>query len=301
MSGDPVVAATTSSHFLGEGPLWDPIRWRLLWVDILDGTIYAGTLRGDDTIEIVERVQLHGETVGAVGISAGGEWIVAGRERLYFRSPDGVLTAGPQIIEAGQGRRLNDGKADPAGRYLVGTLSMQGPSTTEALMAIDHEGHVQTLDSDLTLSNGLAWSRDGETLYSIDTERRVVFSRGYNADGSTGKRIEHLTFDDGYPDGMTIDAEDHLWIAMWGLGQVRRYSPEGRLTDVIDVPAPHTSSVAFAGPDLNVLVITTARQDLTPEQTARYPLSGHLFTARPAVPGQPVGLWAGRGATLIDH
>lgn len=296
-----VVIATDEALLLGEGPWWDPIRSRVLWVDIRTGRIFSGVLQPDGTIIPQEIVQLD-ETVGAVAADGAGAWIIAGQECLYVRTGDGTIHTGPRILPPGTGRRLNDGKPDPVGRYLIGTLALDGPSTEEKLVQLDFDGSRRVIDDDLTLANGLAWSADGRTLYSIDTERRVVFARSYNIEtGETGPRDILLSIDEGYPDGMTIDAEEHLWIAMWGIGQVRRYSPTGSLVQTIDVPAPHTSSVVFAGPDLDTLVITTATQDLSAEQLTRYPLSGRVFTTKPGVRGLRQPLWNGSQLPTHSH
>ena len=146
------------------------------------------------------------------------------------------------------------------------------------------------LDDDLTLSNGLAWTADGLAMYSIDTMRRVVFARPYDpVTGEVGRRAEWLTFANGLPDGMCLDAEEHLWIAMWGLGQVHRYTPDGELVAIVEVPAPHTSSVAFAGAELDTLVVTTATQDLT-DCSAPSSALGRLFTRATRRPRAPAAL-----------
>jgi len=293
MNEDSLRVAHPQVHELAEGPLWDPIRARLLWVDIRRGRVYSADLFPDGLLEIRDELALD-ETVGAVAVSPSGAWLIAGAERLHVRDEVGTLHPGPQLIPSGGGRRLNDGKPDPLGRYLVGSLSLAGPSEEEELLQIGHDGTITIIDDDLTLSNGLAWSPDGSRLYSIDTERRTVFVRAYDvASGRVGPRSVHLVVDDGYPDGLCMDAEEHLWIAMWGLGRVHRYSPSGDLVASIDVPAPHTSSVAFAGPDLDVLVITTATQGLDDEELDLFPHSGRVFTVRPGVRGLPQPLWAG--------
>jgi sugar lactone lactonase YvrE len=293
MNPNSVRVAHPQVHELAEGPLWDPIRARLLWVDIRRGRVYSADLSPDGLLEICDELALD-ETIGAVAVSPSGAWLIAGAEQLYVRDEDGAVHPGPRMLTSAPARRLNDGKPDPLGRYLVGSLSLAGPSNQEKLLQVDLDGSITTIDDDLTLSNGLAWSRDGSRLYSIDTERRIVFVRAYDvASGRVGPRSVHLFVDDGYPDGMCMDAEEHLWIAMWGLGRVHRYSPTGELVASIDVPAPHTSSVAFAGPDLDVLVITTATQDLDDEQLELFPHSGRIFTVRPGVRGLPQPLWAG--------
>lgn len=288
-----VITASASAYTLAEGPVWDAVRSRLLWVDIEDGRIFSAELRDDGTLAIEETVHIP-ETVGAVAVSPEGAWVIAGSRGLLFRDTSGRITPGPAILPDESARRLNDGKPDPAGRFLVGSLALHGASSHEILVAIHSDGSLRTIDDDLQLSNGITWSTDGTTLYSVDTERQVVFRRDYDAStGRTGPRQTLLSFDSGYPDGITIDADDHLWIAMWGLGEVRRYSPSGTLAEIVRVPAPHVTCAAFAGPALDTLVITTATQNLTDEQHAQYPFSGHIFTIKPAVGGIPLPLWSG--------
>jgi sugar lactone lactonase YvrE len=200
------------------------------------------------------------------------------------------------VIPAGRGRRLNDGSTDPAGRFVVGTLSLDGRTDSETLVRLEHDGSLTTLDRDLQLSNGLAWSADGTRFYSIDSERHTVFVRPYDpVSGDVGERRVHLRVDDGFPDGMAIDAEDHLWIAVWGAGEVRRFAPDGTVVATVRVPAPHTSCPAFAGDDLRTLVITNARGVLAEAEREAHPRSGQLFTIRTDVPGLPVPFWSGRG------
>ncbi|QKJ18904.1 SMP-30/gluconolactonase/LRE family protein [Microbacterium hominis] len=285
--GTPRVA-TGTSHFLAEGPTWDPIRGRILWVDIMAGVVYQGRFAHGGAIDIVEHVDFP-DTAGAVAISAAGEWLVAGTRRLHTRSVDGTITSGPDLVE-GEDRRFNDGKADPAGRFVAGT---KGPGG-ELLLQIDAEGAATVLDDDLGLSNGLAWTRDGRTLYSIDTLARRIHVRDYDpATGATGERRVFLEITEGYPDGMTIDSDDHLWVALWGEGRVIRISPGGDVVGRVDVPAPNTSCPVFAGPDLDTLVITTATEGMSPEDLAAHPLSGRLFTVRTGHRGIHPNLWAG--------
>ncbi|WP_343048821.1 SMP-30/gluconolactonase/LRE family protein [Microbacterium immunditiarum] len=280
--------ATDVSHYLSEGPVWDGIRERILWVDIVSGTVHSGRLRPDGTIRVEERYHFP-DTAGAVAVAETGELVVAGTHRLYFRSVDGAIRAGAELI-SGRERRFNDGKPDPRGRFVVGTLGPGG----EQLMRVDGD-EVTVIDDDLGLSNGLAWSTDGSRFHSIDTTNRRIHVRDYDAvTGSIGRRELFRQFEHGAPDGMTTDADDHLWVAMWGEGCVLRISPTGRIVARIDVPAPHTSCAQFAGPDLETLVITTATEHLTAEQLRASPLSGRLFTVTPGVRGHPPYLWNGR-------
>lgn len=285
---EPVLGNDEQSE-LGEGPVWDETRERLLWVDIRRGVVYSGTLEPAGTVSIQERIRFE-QTVGAVAVAENGDMLVAGATQLLVRHPDGSVDAGPRILDAKVDRRLNDGKVDPSGRFVVGSLSLGAPSETETLVQVGVDGAVAIVDDDLTLSNGLAWTPSGK-FYSIDTMRQLVYVRDYADDGSLGEREVFLTVADGYPDGMCLDAEEHLWIAIWGLGRVNRYSPAGELVQSVAIPAPHVSSVAFAGPDLATLVVTTATQDLSEEELARFPHSGHLFTIDVGVRGLPQRPW----------
>jgi sugar lactone lactonase YvrE len=287
--------ATEEAYTLAEGPFWDAPRKRLLWVDILGGNVHEGVLEGPR----IRPTASHGfgERIGAVVPAVDGRLLVAAEHTLVVIQPDGrrrrdVLA---QIIPDGVRRHLNDGGTDPAGRFLVGTLSWAGPSETEELVRLEPDGRITLIDDDLRLSNGLAWSADGRTMYSTDSKRTTIFARPYDpATGAVGTRRPHLTVEAGVdPDGCAIDAEEHLWVAIWGGSEVRRYGPDGKIVDRIAVPAPHTTSVAFAGDDLRTLVITTATLDLTEEEQRANPRSGHLFTARVDVAGLPVPAWSG--------
>jgi sugar lactone lactonase YvrE len=275
--------ATDRVFRLAEGPVWDERAQRLLWVDILAGDVLIGALDDDDRITIVE--ELHFPTmVGAVALTEGDDLLVAALDRLVRVAPDGSRRDGPPLFEDA-GRRFNDGKPDPSGRYLIGTMSLSGPSASEQLFRV-HGAHVEVVDDDLTLSNGLGWSADGSRMYSVDTGTRVIRVRDHNPkSGTSGAWSTFAKLDAGSPDGICIDADDHLWVAVWGEGAVLRYSPDGIAVDRIDVAAPCTSSVAFAGPDLDILVITTASDDHGPVELA--PDSGRLFTVRPGVRGVP--------------
>ncbi|SED71701.1 Sugar lactone lactonase YvrE [Ruania alba] len=206
---------------LGEGPFWDAPRGRLLWVDIVSGTVHMGVLQDDGAVETVQSVPFD-ETIGAVAPAASGQWILAGSDRILMRTPDGHLTPGPTILPGDGRRRCNDAKPDPAGRFVVGTLHAGGAQQVpaEVLLRIEPDGDLTTIDDDLTLANGLAWSRDGTRMYSVDTLRQVVYVRSYDpVSGATGARSELVRLDDGYPDGMCLDTEEHLWVAVWGRGR----------------------------------------------------------------------------------
>lgn len=270
-----------SAYKLGEGPVWDPLRERLLWVDIPEGKVYAGRL---DPFEVIEEWSF-ASFVGAVAVAEDGTLLVAEREVLTRVDPAGARTEIARVLQKDSGSRLNDGAVDPAGRFLVGSLPLEGESEQEILVRLEG-GSLTLLDADLHLSNGLAWA--GNAFYSIDTMPQVVHVRDYDP---AGPRRDAFRITDGLPDGMCPDAEGNLWIAVWGGNRVERRTPAGELLAVVEVAAPHTSSVAFAGPGLDTLVITSATDDLSLADLAAHPDSGRVFTARVDVAGRPTPYW----------
>jgi len=283
--------ASEQRYGLGEGPVWDGQRHRVLWVDINAGAVHTGTIDAERVTQ--DSVLRLPGTVGAVACARDGELLVAGARRLYQVSPEGAVGLGPELIADGRASRLNDGACDPAGRFLVGSLALDDRAYDEVLLRIDGRGQIDVIDDDLGMSNGLAFSPEGDRLYSIDTLSRIVWSRAYNwRTGAIGSRREFLRLA-GSPDGMCADDLGNLWIAIWGAGQVWCYSPAGQHLAVVDVAAPNTTSVAFIGTSLDTLLITTASEQLSDAQRARYPDSGRLFTARVEVGGVPAPQWAG--------
>jgi sugar lactone lactonase YvrE len=257
-----------------------------LWVDIVSGRVFAGRLEPDDTITVTDFWSF-ATTVGSVAVSTAGDLLVAERETLTLGGKTLV-----RVLPEGSPSRLNDGGVDPAGRFLVGSLSQSDVTDgQQILVRLDANG-LTTLDSDLSLSNGLAFSPEGTRLYSVDTKPAVVWSRAYDpVSGASGPREKLFTITEGLPDGICTDIDGNLWIAIWGGSRVECRAPSGNLLATVDVDAPHTSSVAFAGAALDVLVITTATQELSPNDLRRHPDSGRIFTARVGAAGLPTPYW----------
>ena len=288
--------ATEEAFILGEGPVWDAERRRVLWVDITAGLVLIGRL-ADSRIEIVDRLSFP-SMVGAVAPARDGRLLVATQEQLVVVAVDGGRTDGIRLLAPGSGRRLNDGKTDPQGRFVVGTLLFDAPGS-EQLVRLEGSDAVTVIDDGLTLSNGMAWSPDGSRFYSIDTYDRRIWQREYfGGSRPPGPRTPFVDFTDGLPDGMCTDTEGHAWVAAYRGGQVRRFAPDGTLSGLVSVPTPHVTSVAFAGPGLDTLVITTARQKLTAEQLVEFPHSGCLFTVDVGVSGVPVAYWEPEYGTI---
>ncbi|MET0929235.1 MAG: SMP-30/gluconolactonase/LRE family protein [Aeromicrobium sp.] len=286
-----VVPVTEPRFTLAEGPVWDAARERILWVDIIEGTVLVGRLSGDG-IEIEAEHDF--ETyVGTTVPATDGSLLVAGTRTLTRLDPDGTRRTSAPEPSVGPRDRFNDGICDAQGRLLIGTLSLPKDHRDQRLLQVDGSS-VRVLEDDLGLANGMAFSPDDSLLYTVDSVPGRVWVRSYDhATGAPGERELLIDLPDVTPDGMCVDAEGHLWIAIWGGGQVRRYSPAGDLVDVIELPAPHVTSVAFVGPALDRLVVTTARSELSDTQLGAHPLSGALFLTRPGVSGLPTHPWNG--------
>lgn len=300
--GEPVIRilaqrASESVFELAESPVWDPDAERVLWVDIPTGRLHSGALGsvtpGDSTI-IDTNAQEIGEPITAVCLARDGGVLVSAQRRLIAIDGAGAVHRGPDILPPGRHNRMNDGACDSFGRYLVGTLSLDDESYHEELLRVEPHGAVSAMRSGIGLSNGIAWSPDGARLYHVDTLARTVWAADYDAaTGSATQWAALFTVDGGSPDGVAVDADGMLWVAIWGAGEVRRYDIAGKIHTIISVAAPHTSSVAFVGRKLDRLLITTATSELSESELSRSPDSGALFLADPGVIGVPAGRWAG--------
>jgi sugar lactone lactonase YvrE len=274
---------------LGEGPLWDPDARRLLWVDIMAGRVHAFDPAGgeDRSVDV-------GKPVGAVALRDRGGLALAVHDG--FALLDGETGAVKQIADVETDRpqnRMNDGRCDRAGRFLAGTLAMDGTPGAAALYCLEPDGTVRRLLEGVTTSNGLDWSPDGGSLYYIDTPTRRLDRFAYDVErGQLRADGIVATTDDvpGMPDGMTCDVDGNLWVAFWEGGRVRCYAPDGRLLAEERLPVSLVTSCTFGGPALDELYVTSARDGLTPEQLAREPLAGAIFRLRPGIRGRrPIG------------
>ncbi len=276
---------------LGEGPVWDAERGVALVVDIDPGTLWQLTL---GSASVATELLRCGTTLGAAAPAVGGGFLLAAGKVLRHVDEGGLTVREFPLVPDSVASRLNDGATDPAGRYLVGSLAQDGRRGEERLWRLEPDGTATALDDDLTLSNGLGWSPDGTILYSVDSVPGTIWFRDYDAGSDRiGSRRRLLDIVDGTPDGMTVDSEGTLWVAIWGRGEVRAYTPTGQQVDVIAVGAPHTTSCAFVGPDLRTLLITTAGKPV--DGTAPTSLCGGLFMIELPVSGQPTTAWSPAG------
>lgn len=271
---------------LGEGPRWDPKGHRLLFVDVLAGHLHAASPEGRLTL-----TRVVGQALGAVNRTSDGGLVLAMRDGIHLTDADGAgLRLFVPIEDDRPDLRMNDAACDPAGRLWAGTMAFDATPDVGALYRIDADGSVTPVLAGLGISNGLGWSPDTQRMYFVDSPTRRIDVLDYDvATGTVTNRRPLVHIDDtpGVPDGLTVDADGGIWVALWGAAQVRRYSPDGTVTDIVDLPVDQPTSCTFGGDAGDVLYITTARLGLTDEQLAASPAAGSVLACRPRYRGLP--------------
>ena len=270
---------------LGEAPIWDDRRQRLLFVDIMNGHVHEF-----DPESKRDRVLAVGQPVGSIALAEAGDWIIAARDGFFRMDPDtGSLTPIALVEEDLVGNRMNDGAVDPCGRFWAGTMGTVGVSAQGTLYRLDPDGTVHHMLTPVSTSNGIDWSPDGRLMYYVDTplSRIDVF----NFEKPTGEICYRRTFVNipsafGSPDGLVVDADGYVWLALWQGGAIHRYSPNGRLHRVINLPVSLVTKCAFGGPMLDELYITTARIGLNETSSSTDSPAGGVFRVRPGVRGR---------------
>jgi sugar lactone lactonase YvrE len=278
---------------LGEGPVWDSRNGTLYWVDILSEQL----CKYDPQTGENKRYEI-GEHIGAAVLRKEGGLVLALRSGFaFFDTESGEVDHFADPEPHLPGNRFNDGKCDPAGRFWAGTLAYDLEEGKGSLYCLNADLTFEKKVSGVTISNGLAWNKAEDTFYFIDTPTRQVAAFDYDADsGAIGNRRVVKTLPDGYgyPDGMAIDEENCLWIALYAGAKVIRLNPEtGEITAEVHLSVPKPTSCAFGGENLNELYITTCREHMTEEEIEKAPLSGSLFKVKLPVSGLPVSAFAG--------
>lgn len=265
---------------LGEGPVWDIENQTILWVDIARGNIHQFS---PDTGR--HSSYFTGQPTGAIVLKKSGG-VMAALQNGFFdinlRTQSQTPVSDPERHLPGN--RFNDGKCDPAGRFWAGTMSVADEPGAGKLYCLDTDRSVSVKISGVGCSNGLAWSRDQGTFYFIDSAAQNVVAYTYNL--ATGEiydpgTILEIPREAGVPDGMTIDTEGMLWIALWGAGKVIRLNPAtGTIIDEIGLPVTLVTSCTFGGKDMRDLYITSACIGLSEAELAQQPLAGALLVCR---------------------
>lgn len=270
---------------LGEGPLWHAERNSCFWVDIERGILfeYHWISKKTKTWKFDGRLTMACLGSGnclILGLNAG-----IARFDLITEKLEWLLDIESKIT----GNRCNDAKCDSSGRLWIGTMDMKFKPGAASLYCIDKNLSIEKKLSNLTISNGMAWTADNKRMYFIDSPTQTVQS--YSFDPISGdilfeKNAVHIPEEMGTPDGMCIDREGMLWVAHWGGFGVYRWNPvNGELLEKIEIPVPHVTSCAFAGENLDHLIITTARGDLDEDELKKYPESGNVFFLKMKVRG----------------
>jgi sugar lactone lactonase YvrE len=286
-TADVVVEADS---VLGEGPVWDAADGTLLWIDILADRVHRSDLGSGGTITIQAD-----RTVGAIAPRADGGLIAAVPGGFGSLRADGAVRMLATLESDRPANRMNDGKVAPDGSFWAGTMDRSAEPGAGSLYRLAPDLSVSVVLSGLTVSNGLGWSPDGALCYFVDTADQGIDVLRAEEDSALWSRTPFVRIDRalGVPDGLTVDAAGNVWVAMCFGGRVLCYAPDASLIATVTVPAQLTTSVAFGGADLDVLLITTGRTGLTDEQLRQEPHAGSVFAARPGVTGQVSPPFAG--------
>lgn len=271
--------ATTARYVFGEGLRWDGAQ--VLWVDLMAGRLQRAPLDRLDEPAVVEV----GRPLGAAAPATAGGLVLAAGQGLAHRAEDGTLTE-LASLEPGT-HRMNDAACDPAGRFWAGSMAYDERDSGGSLYRLELDGTVTVVRRGVSVSNGPAWSPDGRTMYLDDSGRSVLLA--YDVDPDTGDLSGEralVEFAQGAGDGLTVDDEGHLWVAVFGGSAVHRYDPAGRLAATVPLPASQVTSCCLA--DGRLLVTTASKGMEHPE-----PDAGRLFVADVGVSALPVAPYRG--------
>ncbi len=285
---------TTDLYELGESARWDEVRGELYWVDILTGRFFRASADGT-RIDIVAVHHVEGfvSAVAPIGDRAQG-WIVADNQSISRMDEMGALheLARPEARREDD-VRMNDGSADPWGRFWIGSMAFDTSEGQGILYRYQESTGTEVILRGATISNGLGWSPDRATMYYVDSGPGALSVFDVDEAGEISARRVLVQFDqrEGDPDGLCVDAEGAIWVAVWGGYQVRRYSPRGELLARVHLSTAQPSSCAIGGANATTLYITTAREDMTESALAAEPDAGRLFCVDVGVPGLPLNAY----------
>lgn len=283
----PPYVASSALDLIGESPVWSGREQVLYRVDVEGRSVH----RFDPSTGTSQSWPLP-EPIGSIGLRAAGGLVGATRSGFVFID---TLTGSVDPIADPErdipGNRFNDGKVDRLGRFFAGTKNIANTTApTGTLYRLDADRSVHAVHRGISCTNGIAWSPDDRVMYLCDTWLRRILAFDYDrATGSaTSPRLfAELDGAEGYPDGLTVDAEGTLWNAHYDGARITRYDPDGRVMTVVPMPVRHVTSLTFGGADLQTLYVTTARARLSAEALAAQPDAGSVFAFEPGVSGLP--------------
>ena len=270
---------------LAEGPVWDERAQQLYWIDIERGRICRF-----DPGSRSNQEWILGTRVGFAVLTEQGDMLAGTQEGLIrFSCETGTSSLYANVESDLPSNRFNDGKVDLQGRLWAGTMSVDETEGAGSLYRVTASDSITRQVDSVTISNGLAWTADSSTVYYIDSPTRRVDAFDFSAEsGEISNRRTAIALEEGigYPDGMTIDAEDMIWVALWEGWGVGRFNPKtGEMVAKVEVPVACVTSCCFGGPNFDELYITTASRDLKEEDRPKQPDAGGIFVARPGVKG----------------
>jgi L-arabinonolactonase len=279
-------------NILGEGVIWHADAQRLHWVDIESGELWTLDPASGE-------VSSHKapERMTCLAPRRSGGFIVAFASGFAFYDPATDAREDLAAFEPDRPTtRLNDGRTDRQGRFIAGGYDEKNGAFISSVLRVDPDRRVTKLFGEVACANGICFSPDGRKMYFADSPARKIWSFDYDVNtGTLNSRRELTSFDSqpGLPDGSCVDAAGCIWNAQWSGNRVVRFTPDGRVDQIVSVPVPNPTCVAFGGAALDTLYITTARYLMTPEQVAAAPYSGSLFACRPGVKGLSDAAFAG--------
>jgi len=269
--------------YVGECPTWWAERGALVWVDPPRRVVHVTDVATRHDREVSLPLE-----VSAVAPALDGRFVVAVEDGIGLLDLDsGDLERYATVVQDPPGR-FNDGACDPAGRFFAGTFAWDLAPGAGALYRFERDGTPARVLDGVTVSNGLRWSPDGRTFYYVDSMTGSVDAFAYDvATGELTDRRALVTLPDGGADGITVDAEGGVWVALWGHGVIRRYTPDGRHERTVRVPTPYVTSCEFGGPALDVLYITSSAVPMGDVAAMEPSPAGALFVCTPGVVGLP--------------
>lgn len=274
-------------NILGEGPVWHPIEQRLYWLDI-DGCLLQTYTPETGSYQKYDL----GQRCGAFAFRKTSGLLVAGERGLaYWDERSGLSEYLVRFYEDNAPQLMNDGKADPSGRFWIGS---KGPVGQSSLFRVEPDYSWETVIPGATISNGLDWSLDQKSMFYIDSYTQSILKYRYNpASGMISDPEQIFRSDAGKPDGMTLDSEGNLWVAFWDGAKVLHLDPNGGLLNEISMPVSRPTSVCLGGADYRDLYISSASVGLEASQLEAQPYAGALFSFRVDVPGRPCNFFGG--------
>jgi sugar lactone lactonase YvrE len=283
---------TTELYELGECCRWDERRGELYWVDVLSGRFFRAKVDGAQ-VDIVAQYQVPGVITAIAPYEDGREgWIVAMNQSIAHLDESGKVheLASPEGHQASE-VRMNDGAGDPWGRFWIGSMAFNAEKGRGSLYRFHESTGIERVFGDVTISNGIGWSPDQRTMYYVDSGPGTMSALDVDRHGEIADRrlVAQLNVEEeGAPDGLCIDAEGAIWVAIWGGYQVRRYSPSGELLARVTVSTAQPSCCAIGGVNGTTLYITTAREDMSDDLLAVEHDAGRLFCVDVDIAGLPI-------------